>query len=242
MTELLHFRDVVRQIVPPWLSKGLAGKILYAIWVHGCAAVDAAVAAVELRMPGLYSWESMPLIGRDRRIPRGPEETDEGYRARLNDWQEIARRKGSPVAMLRMLRAYLTPHAVTIRHINNAGYRYTITPAGVITIDQITWDWDGDASKWWRFWIVLEVPSEFLTDEGDWGDPGVWGDGGTIGSTATPDQVAGIRRIVSGHAAHAECVNVIVVFSPSAWEAQQPDGTWNVPSHRNPDAIYWTGV
>lgn len=78
------------------------------------------------------------------------------------------------------------------------------------------WDWDGhpDQERWWRFWVIVELPHPF---------PGPWlcGDGTLSGEklcgfdAANNDTVRDFFELVrktvrTWQAAHAECVHVIV--------------------------------
>lgn len=105
------------------------------------------------------------------------------------------------------------------------------------------------AAMWSRFWPLL-FPIAIWTAGPTIGDPDLWGgaigtDGYTIGSTATPDEVANVRAIVRAWKPDGtRCMRIIVAFGsgdfePSDAAPPNPDGFWNDPDNRLPNAAYW---
>lgn len=253
------FRDAIRRASPSWLTGYWGYRLLYAMAIQLDALGDAVTFGVKLRFPGVYSGESLPLIGRERGIVRGFDETDAAYTARLLRWLDALRRKGSPYELLRQLRGYLTGHDVRIRVVNNGGAWYTQNVDGSTEyVLAANWNWDGSTAAWSRFWVILYPPAELWTRDGTWGDGSVWGDDGTTwGCTAPIEQAETIRGIVAEWSgAHSRCVNIIVSFDPAAFNPTDttpplPDGTWGhwgklvggvmVPA-RDARALYMDGV
>lgn len=158
--ELLTHRDTMKQVCPPWLQRGLAEKILYALALHCDIMADAIIAGVKHRFPGLYSFESLPLLGRERRIPRGRSESDAGYADRLTRFLTDHRRRGGPYAMLAQLFAYYQPNAFPIDLVYyTQGRRFHMDVDGVVTRDITGWKPDNNAAKWARWWMF------FYTDQ-----------------------------------------------------------------------------
>lgn len=208
------FRDAVRELSPPWLRGGLGEEILGAIAVQLDELTDRLVAGVQLRFPGLYSPESLPLIGRERRLRRGRLESDEVYIRRLGRWLDDHRRRGGAYALLAQLFAHYAPASFPIVLRYASGRRYTMDAAGVVTRDVAAWAVPGGAvPKWARWWLFYTWP-EPISDDGTWGDPGTWGDGGVWGSDLTPDAVRDLRLVPrEWGAAHA--TGRIVLESPA---------------------------
>jgi hypothetical protein len=154
---LLTNRDTILAKAPPWLTRGLGGKLLYTIGLHLDGFTDAAVAGVKLRFPGLYSNESLPYLGRDRRIRRGVDEANENYAARLTRWLDDHRKRGGPYALLAQLFAYYAPNNVAISVVYRSGRRYSMDVNGTITRDDVSWDIDGEPEKWARWWLVFDA-------------------------------------------------------------------------------------
>lgn len=148
---LRTYRDKIRQISPPWLQLGQNEKILYAIAVQLDAAGDAITAAIKLRFPGVYTDESLPLIGRERRIRRGRSEAAEPYALRLRRWFEDHRRRGGPYALLAQLYAHYAPDTFPIHLVYRSGMRFIMDSDGVVTRDYFP----GADTLEWAHWRLI---------------------------------------------------------------------------------------
>ncbi len=218
MTEsLTTFRDTLRRISPPWLQGAIASRILFAIGVHVDGFADALVAGVKLRFPGAYSPESLPFIGRERRIARGPNEADGTYAERLTRWLTDHRRRGGPYALLSQLFGFWAAASFAIELIYVSGRRYSLDTSGNVTRDDISWS-GTDAAHWAQWWLFYHWPT-LVPDDGVWGDPGDWGDGGVWGSGLTGAEVAEIKLV------------------PVAWNSAHPFGT--IVLLHDPDSLLW---
>jgi len=258
------YRDTLRRLSPPWLSRGFAEKLIYTIGVHLDALGDGVINAIAARFPNAYTPETLAVTGRERGIRRGPGETDAGYAARLDAWWDAHRKRGNPYALMRQLQAYLTPHLVPMAVVNNSGAWYSLDAAGVPGyVAETAWNWDNDTTRWSRFWLILFPPPSLWRPNAGWSFGGAWGPDTfgnpdelvTWGSTARIDEVNQIRTLVAEwQAPHARCQNIIVawdddVFTPLNTAPPLPDGHWHnfakivagryVPS-REPNAIYWS--
>jgi hypothetical protein len=153
---IITHRDTARKASPPWLQHGIAEKVLYAISVQLDAIADGIVAGVKMRFPGVYSNESLGLIGRERRIRRGLYELETNYALRLKRWWEDHRTRGGPYSLLTQLWYHYTPNTFPIVLVYRSGARYTMNAAGVITrqVDPYT-----NTLNWSR-WALL-----YFTDE-----------------------------------------------------------------------------
>jgi hypothetical protein len=201
-------RDGVRTVVPWWASheRSRPGRLLWAIALHADALIDACVAGVEMRFPLLHSPESLSIIGRQRRIRRGPDETDEVYASRLARWWDDHRRRGGPYALLEQIRAYFAPSYFPVQLVYRSGRRFMMSAAGEITYDEIVWDPDDVPEKWARWWLFYEWPN-VVAEDGTWDSPGTWDDGGVWDSSLTAAEIADLRAV------------------PREWNAAHPYGT-----------------
>jgi hypothetical protein len=155
---LLTFRDTIKSISPPWLQTGLAERILYSMAVQCDAFGDALVAGVKQRFPGLYSFDSLVLLGRERRIERGLVEGDAAYAERLTQWLVDHRRRGSGLALLKQLFLHYAPNNFTIDLLYYAGaVHFRMTADGVITRNLIDFHPDTNAAKWARWWLFYNT-------------------------------------------------------------------------------------
>jgi hypothetical protein len=211
-TALITFRDTIRKLVPSWLRGRIGGGILYAIAVQMDALADAVVAAVKVRFPGLYSFESLPILGRDRRIRRGRLEPDAIYAVRLRRWLDDHRRRGGPYALLAQVHAFYAqnPFEVELRYFS--GRRFEMDADGNVTRGDLVWSPPGNPAAWARWWLYYQWPDP-VDDDGLWSDPGTWDDGGVWDSNLSAQDVRDIRLVPrEWNAAHA--IGRVVIVSP----------------------------
>jgi hypothetical protein len=224
---LVTFRDALASRLPQWLQRGVAQKLMYAIGVQLDGAGDAAVAAVKHRFPGLYSMQTLPMIGRDRRIRRGRIEVDEVYASRLRRWLDDHRGRGGPYALLKQLHAHFAPANFPTALVYYSGRRWLMDAAGVIARADMSWLPDTVSANWPRWWLFYEWP-DGVTSDGVWGDPGEWSDGGVWGSTLTVQDVTDLRAVPrEWNAAHADGTVVLLPDGAELWG--YPPGPWSDP-------------
>ena len=264
------FRSIVRYLAPRWatrdrvLDQETDSRVLYSVAVTLDAMAERVRLGVLSRFPGLGPADSLPVLGRDRRIVRGPAESESNYVLRLKRWLDDHRTRGNAWALLEQIRGYLSPYAVRVRTVDEHGNWHTIDRDGTrSTYRASAWDWDGSAlsAAHSRFWVLIYATADAKpwARLAPWGEPGeVWGAAGkTWGSTATPEEIAGLRRIVDyWRPAGTRCVQIIYcfedsMFAPSDTAPPLPDGTYgswgkysgSVKVHaRNRDAIYIRGT
>lgn len=147
------YRDRLRDAVVPWLQQRNNARLLFAIAVQLDAMADALVAGVRLRFPNMYSGESLPYIGRERRIQRGPFESDEVYASRLVRWLDDHCRRGGPYAMLAQLHAFFAPDNFPIDLVYRNGRRYQMDVDGNVTRDDVVFEPDSHPEQWARWYL-----------------------------------------------------------------------------------------
>lgn len=156
------FRDRIRRACPPWLQIGWNEKLLYSFGAQIDAFADALVAGVKMRFPNVYSPESLPLIGRERRIARGLLEDDATYATRLTRWLDDHRVRGGPYAMLAQLHAYYFGNEFPIELVYRSGRRYSMDVDGNVVRDDIVFTPDGNPAQWARWWLFMYTDSYAL--------------------------------------------------------------------------------
>lgn len=266
----LSFRETLRRYVPPWLSdRPTAGRTVGFRYLYGIVALlDAGaqfvIEGIQARFPGIGTPTALPYIGRDRRIIRGPLESDAAYAARLIEWLDLWRAAGNAYALAKAFQAFLAPGRPRIRIVTRSGFWWTLEPSGELTWHLATpnnWDWDSlthpeRAACWSDFWVIV-YPPHFST-AGTWGDGGsLWGERKAFGQDTTTQNVETIRALIrQWKAAHARCVMVIFAYDPASFDPASlpgapgmPDGRWGSWSKENGvggrvksrrgDARYW---
>lgn len=159
------FRDVIWALSPPWLKRGLAQRILYSIAVQLDAGGDALNAGVKIRYPGVYSDESLSLIGRERRIRRGLNEAPVNYATRLTQWLVDHRVRGGAYAMLKQLFVHYYPNNFDIALWYPSGAQYYMNAGGDIT--RVTPPFELVTPQWAN-WSLLYFSDAFTAaDETD---------------------------------------------------------------------------
>jgi hypothetical protein len=227
---MTRFRDWIAEFSNKALSGEAAQRFAVGIWGSlldsSSEAMEQALYLPSLAMGDGKAEDVLALLGTERRMPRFPHESASSYRLRLMNAWEAWRYAGTSTVVLQQLDAM--------------GLSAEIR-------EPVDWDWDGNAADWSRFWVVIKPPHPWVrayrygappTGDGKhFHDPLV-----TYGSNMTIYEVLALRGLVrQWKPGHVRCQYIIVVFDQAAWDLQQPDGTWNVHSHRNPAAMYIPG-
>lgn len=257
------FFSVFRKMGPHWLLSEEDGeRIGFSVASLVAATAERVRLGLRARFPELAPADALPAIGRDREIVRGFAESNASYAARLVRAIDDKRTVGNPYALMAQLRGYLGVDLM-IRTVDMRGNWYTVDDDGTksVALNEGNWDWEGDAAtQWSQFWVILYPPASLWTAGPDIGDADLWddaigSDGFTIGSTATPDQVRSVRRIVNTwKPAGTRCRYIIVAFDPASFDPSTPagpplpDGTWGRAGVGDPrvkarlsTARYWHG-
>lgn len=220
---MLTFRDRVKRIVPPWLRRFWASRIMYSFAIFFDLLVDAVTAGVHLRFPGYYSEETLAFIGRGRRIPRGPNESAASYALRLVTWLDAHGTRGGPYSMLQQLHAFWGG-AFPMFILYPSGMRYSLATDGTITRDVVDWEIP-ETAKWARWFLFMNWPDDSVLDDGIWDDAGAWDDGGAWDSALTTDEIGEIRAVPElWNAAHGNG-EIILLRS-----TDDPEDHWNDPT------------
>lgn len=270
----------------PGVTKEVDNRALYAFLLMLDTMKQRLRYGVEARLTQWAPVDALQYIGAGLDTIQGPSESIAAYRARLQTAIDDKRLAGTAWPLLRQIRGYCSPYAVRVRLVNEHGHWYTIDRDGSqSTYRYSAWDWDGatafalktgatrvrgngvsgPAIPWSRFWVVIYPttgsPSQPWQRDGTWDDGSTWDDNGqTWGSTATPDDVDAIRKIVTRwKPMGSRCVSIIISFSdtdfdPTTTAPPLADGTWkwagkystSTPgvrvNARSTNAIFWDGT
>lgn len=204
----LTYRDRIRAIVPPWLRTGNNGKVLWALALQLDTYADMLVAGVKLRFPGLYTYETLAPIGRERGIRRGRIESNLTYAGRLIRWLTDHKVRGGPYAMLAQLHAHYAPASFVIHLRYKSGRRFVMDADGNITKDTVL---PGSNQAQWARWTLFYFTEEWPTPD-----------------TVTPDDKTDLTLIPKEwNAAH--CIGRIVLMPTGVelWNYHVPPRRWN---------------
>lgn len=251
------FRTLRRFMAPRWLTNGEGGLVGYALDLMKDAFAERLRLGHLARFPqndptGLTTApdDALTAMGRDRRVVKGIQDTNVTYAAKLVRWLEDRPSQGNPFTLMRKLAEYTGP-GPSFRTVDARGNWYSRSAAGAESAALKTgnWNWDGPPGRRWsRFWVIVypnglwgpgQKWSPYTAQK--WGATAASLDGSslTLGSTATQEQVATLRALVSDwKPAHARCVNIIVAFDASSLNpaSPEPNGSWGQATK------YTTGV
>jgi len=171
-------QHLVATYAPWWLRNRWIGTFLEAFAVVQDEAIETLGQGVRLGHPLRCDPSALPVISRDRGITIYPTEPIDSKRARLADWWNLHRQRGTHQGELRNLAPYFLPATPLMRivHQNGSGTRatwHTLDSSGVYTIHKAepsNWNWDGQTSKWARWWAILYYETALA-----WGEPAIWG-------------------------------------------------------------------
>ncbi len=240
-------REVIRLLGPGWLVRDelpdgteCDNRVLYAIALVLDAFLQRRQDGVQAAQPSTAPDDALPRIARDRLILRGPNESRDALVVRLNRAITDHRTKGNAFTLQEQVRGYLSPHLIRSATVDQRGTWKRIDRDGTReTVRTSTWAWDGVslAAARTRWWLIVypttDVPKRPWAKSAPWGATGkVWGTPkATWGSTATSDEIAGLRLIArSWKPAGTGCLWIIVCFVDAsaafAPATPGPDGTW----------------
>ncbi|MGK3961315.1 hypothetical protein WMF01_12110 [Sorangium sp. So ce1667] len=139
--------DYIESILPGWMAREDTEH-----WVRLALSVAATIDAVTeiayegrlaampiqvdslLNLGGFLSVDALPLVGRDRRLVKGPRETWGMYALRLRRWHRTHREAGTVWGMLDHVAGLLSPEAPKLRIVTDQGVWYTRDPDGTFTM------------------------------------------------------------------------------------------------------------
>lgn len=237
----MRFRDFIsirKFLAPRWLTEGEGEQVGFSLGAIENGIVEATRLGIMARLPqndptGLTTApdDALQAMGRDRKILRGFNESSASYAARLIQWLDDHRARGTAFMMLKQLAGYLGA-GFSFRIYDNRGNCYSRSEAGAETFDPLTgWDWDGDAEKWARFWVVVYPSGDWVESANQYADPGlVYGPNLAQWGVEIPrEQIRAMQAIVADWKPEGtRCIHIIVAFDPMSFDpaAPEPDGTW----------------
>lgn len=221
------FQDWIWTLAPSWFQgpymRGMLGGFAYALDDFRDRALDGIrdaipyAAGARLADGRLIQCDADVLAyhSRDRGISIYSSEPELSKRYRLSRFRQLKKRRGEHIGELENLQPFWlatqasTLPTVKIVHQDNQGSPssvwYTLTPAGVVSVKRrntSNWDYDGNANRWSRFWVILHLPPGY-SSVAVYDDGSTVYDGGAVydGVTALAirDMVANIKEAKAAH-------------------------------------------
>lgn len=192
----MGLRDFYLAMAPPWLQdpQKTGGKFVGTMGVVSDLLLEKAEQALLSRMPGALNPGTLPFIGADRLIPRGPGETEREYAARLRQAFDIWQLAGISEGVLRQVLGFLEAFKPRGRVVTDSSRWISYAPGADLTQHAayqnggINWNWDNEGDPhptagpaWWRWWLVLYSTTasgnNWAGTRAKWGAVGrKWGD------------------------------------------------------------------
>lgn len=181
--------------MPPWLRRTHGKKLILGLGDPLDTWAQNAADGVKMRFPtATVDADALAYTGRERRIPRGPDEDAATYAARLRIWLDSHRTRGGAYALLGQLFAFWRATLnVPIEVVAASGGRESMDTAGAITHDVVDWTGGGDLSAFWaQDWIFFHTPATLdVAIVADTGDEIIAGTGDVIIGTIDLASLAG---------------------------------------------------
>lgn len=207
-------RDTVKELSPPWLTTGVAERLMYGFGLAGDALLEKLNQAMRAHMPGVGTDTALVFLGNDRLISQGPYESNGDYAGRLTRAYDAWQRAGSRRAVLSQIAHYLQspnspagqwPVAAIVGgstpdwDILYADMSPDLPPMHVAPASS-NWNWDGLGAKWWRAWLVVYVTPNTVSS----------------GATASITSSAGFATVSGLTGLSAADVGRVLVFTGAA--------------------------
>lgn len=268
-------REQLTTFVPRRYQQRNGYRLLYSWALVADAAIEIALQGMAARHPGFGTETALSRISRDRGIRRGFLESATDFAARVVTWLDDHKKQGNAFELMRQIRGYIGPKTPRIRHVWTNGALgvsvwKTLESDGTVTkeIRALNWDWDGkdvDETYQTRAWLIIysTPPNDVWTDDETWDDTAfrTWDEDeatvNTWGSTATAEQIQGVRDIIADWKSAATLVPEILIcfndalFDPSDGAPPNPEGLWAKYSKtvggvavlaRADETVYWIGT
>ena len=159
-------RDLIKTISPTWLQTGVAEKLLYTLGLDGDALLEKLNQGMRAHIPGQGDTSALPLLGSDRLLTQGFNESAASFGARLSmafdDWSHA----GNARSVLRQVLAYVSPPQPNARYVSQSSVWDEYLPGDNTAATAPrhylanNWNWDKTtrpmpAQSFWRRWLIL---------------------------------------------------------------------------------------
>jgi hypothetical protein len=166
-----RFQKLVADVGPWFLHNRNVAKFLETMAFMFDAAETTLYLGMRQSLPLRCDSSALPTIAYDRSMRIYPTEPVMSSRVRLSQWLPLHRQRGTHLGELNHSRPYFYPNTPIMRivHQDGAGASatwHTLNEDGSYSIHRATpsnWNYDGNARRWCRFWVILYPPAGMLT-------------------------------------------------------------------------------
>lgn len=239
-------RDAIKARSPTWLQTGTGEKLLYSVGLMLDCYAEMARQGMIAHMPGQGTPDALPVIGQDRLIDQGFQESSAAYALRLQQSFDTWAGAGGAWRTLSNLLGFVSPAAPMVRVVTSGGIWDSINDPNAPNTGTPTWryysalgpgnDWNWDGTfPWWRAYTIIYSPPALNL----WNPAPTIGSGpaigqapGSIGFSATPAQVQSMRKIAARWKGGNTWLQWMIVsfdttyFPPINNAPKEPDGNW----------------
>jgi hypothetical protein len=247
---LLTHRHRAWQLAPHWLRRINLFRVLYVGALMLDFLADALMLAVKLRFLNYVTTIGLARTADERGLIRGPNETDDHFTARLQNWWDTGKRTGSFRTLAEQLAAFFSPTNVSIFIVSPGGHYVAVSSSdGSISRGQFGgWTWDTHDSEYTsRFWVLIPASAWGIAK---WArkvrqtgakvrQPGVSVGSVTARLNAASDALDSneIRRIIEAfRPPHTKCDSVLIWYNLTP-----PAGGYESWVNRGTNRLYWRG-
>jgi hypothetical protein len=232
---------LVARVGPWFLHSRNLGRFLQAFAVVYDNSITALQQGLALSHPHRCDPSAFPVLSLDRSIRLYPTEPEASKRERLANWLQLHRRRGTHLGELLHSQPYFAPEKPVMRIVHQDGAAasatwWTIAADGSLSEHKAVpsnWNYDGQAYKYSRFWVILYVPPSIF--------PLAHYDDGSVydGAAVYDGMMSQVARditemILESKAAHSRLQAYILAtdpasFDPTATAVTSPEGWTTLP-------------
>src|SRR5580704_10542471 len=219
----LPLQSTLSSYVPNWIANLPGSNSLFKfLWTVERLSLCLQEIAFEGQMaayPGVGTPTALPLIGASRDLLQGANEPQADYIARLINWINIGKQRGSGLALARAVQSFLAQpggtYLVVRVQCRNGDFFQSNADRSTTVGNNPAWDWDNlggwvngtgfippatIANSWTDIWVLVQDFTTHYTSFTDTNWLAAWGSGTeTIDSMISPTIPPGVFGIVKGY-------------------------------------------
>lgn len=156
MKRMVQYGRKLIDEAPSWIRAGAGEDLLKAFGAHIDLLADSFVYAAKTRFAS-EKGQNLGLVGENRGLQRGFQESDDSYSERLRVWRAEHSRRGTGVALLNQVRIAMGTSIQNTRLVYRNGVKYTLYPNGTVLRSNTTeFSANGPAEQWARWWLIVD--------------------------------------------------------------------------------------